>query len=133
VQLDHQAQVGRLLPELPEFGLSLRYRPTEFTQVNAGVNRVLVKRAVDLLDPQPGERVGDLFCGIGNFALALATRGANVLGMEGSSTWSACRRQRARQSARGPAHFIAHDLYDGRRALARLGHRQASSTPRDGA
>ena len=54
---------------LPEFGLALGFRPTEFTQVNAGVNRVLVRRAVDLLDPRPGERVGDLFCGLGNFTL----------------------------------------------------------------
>jgi len=61
---------------LPEFGIALRFGPTEFTQVNAGVNRVLVKRAVDLLDLQAGERVGDLFCGIGNFTLAIASRGA---------------------------------------------------------
>ena len=82
---------------LPEFGLRLRFGPTEFTQVNAGVNRVLVKRAVDMLDPRPGERVGDLFCGLGNFSLPLATRGAHVIGMEGSPGLVArAQRQRAR-------------------------------------
>jgi len=64
---------------LPEFGVRLAFGPTEFTQVNAGVNRALVKRAVDLLDPRAGERVGDLFCGLGNFTLPLATRGATVV------------------------------------------------------
>src|SRR5205085_10032268 len=69
---------------LPEFGVRLAFGPTEFTQVNAGVNRVLVRRSVDLLDPRPGERVGDLFCGLGNFSLPIATRGAQVVGMEGA-------------------------------------------------
>ncbi|HKQ28981.1 MAG TPA: 23S rRNA (uracil(1939)-C(5))-methyltransferase RlmD [Burkholderiales bacterium] len=69
---------------LPEFGLRLHFRPTDFTQVNHGVNRILVSRAVRLLDPRPGERVADLFCGIGNFSLPLATRGAEVIGFEGS-------------------------------------------------
>jgi 23S rRNA (uracil1939-C5)-methyltransferase len=122
---------------LPEFGLSLRYRPTEFTQVNAGVNRVLVKRAVDLLDPQPGERVGDLFCGIGNFTLALATRGADVTGMEGSPQLVARATENAKLNGlENRARFIAHDLYtDAVGALARLGHvdKLLIDPPRDGA
>jgi len=69
---------------LPEFGVRIGFRPTEFTQVNHAVNRVLVSRAVRLLDPQPGERVADLFCGLGNFSLPLAARGARVIGFEGS-------------------------------------------------
>src|SRR6185503_1537274 len=65
---------GELYYDLPEFGLRLRFGPTDFTQVNQGVNRILVSRAVRLLDPQPGERIADLFCGLGNFSLPLATR-----------------------------------------------------------
>jgi 23S rRNA (uracil1939-C5)-methyltransferase len=80
---------------LPEFGLRLAFRPTDFTQVNHGVNRILVSRAVRLLDPQPGERIADLFCGLGNFSLPLATRGAEVIGFEGSSDLV----ERARQNA----------------------------------
>jgi len=86
---------GELYYELPEFGLRLAFRPTDFTQVNHGINRVLVSRAVRLLDPQPGERVADLFCGLGNFSLPLATRGAQVIGFEGSSDLV----ERARQNA----------------------------------
>ena len=123
--------------KLPEFGLSLRYRPTEFTQVNAGVNRVLVKRAVDLLDPRPGERVGDLFCGIGNFTLALASRGADVIGMEGAPQLVARAAENAKLNGlEALVHFIAHDLYtDAVGALERLGRvdKLLIDPPRDGA
>jgi 23S rRNA (uracil1939-C5)-methyltransferase len=77
--------VSELHYELPEFGLRLSFRPTEFTQVNFAMNRVLVSRAVRLLDPRPGERVADLFCGLGNFSLPMATRGSLVIGFEGSA------------------------------------------------
>jgi 23S rRNA (uracil1939-C5)-methyltransferase len=122
---------------LPEFGVRMGYRPTEFTQVNAGVNRVLVKRAVDMLDPQPGERVGDLFCGLGNFSLPLATRGAHVIGMEGSESLV----QRARDNAKlnglaDGTEFVAYDLYaDAEGALRKLGRvdKLLIDPPRDGA
>ena len=69
---------------LPEFDVVLPFRPTEFTQVNAEINRVMVRRAIALLDPRPGERIGDLFCGLGNFTLPIARRGAFAVGVEGS-------------------------------------------------
>jgi 23S rRNA (uracil1939-C5)-methyltransferase len=104
-----QPSTSELYYELPEFGVRVHFRPTDFTQVNAGVNRVLVSRAVRLLDPQPGERVADLFCGLGNFSLALAARGAQVLGFEGSAELV----ERARQNAslnRLGVQFEAMDL-----------------------
>ena len=79
----HPAQ-SELYYELPEFGLRIHFRPTEFTQVNFAMNRVLVSRALRLLDPQPGERVSDLFCGLGNFSLPLAKHGVQVVGFEGN-------------------------------------------------
>lgn len=81
--------------ELPEFGVRIHFRPTDFTQVNHAMNRILVSRAVRLLDPQPGERVADLFCGLGNFSLPLAARGAAVVGFEGNRDLV----ERARQNA----------------------------------
>jgi 23S rRNA (uracil1939-C5)-methyltransferase len=69
---------------LPEFDLRLQFRPTDFTQVNVDINRLLIRRAMQLLDPQPGERIADLFCGLGNFSLPIARRGAHVIGVEGS-------------------------------------------------
>ena len=70
---------------LPEFGVSMPFRPTDFTQVNPAINAALVARAVRLLDPRPTERVADLFCGLGNFTLPLATRARETLGVEGSA------------------------------------------------
>ncbi|HEX2540579.1 MAG TPA: 23S rRNA (uracil(1939)-C(5))-methyltransferase RlmD [Caldimonas sp.] len=69
---------------LPEFGVRMPFRPTDFTQVNHQVNEALVSRAVRLLAPGPDERVVDWFCGLGNFSLPLATRSGSVLGVEGS-------------------------------------------------
>ena len=96
--------------ELPEFGLRIHFRPTDFTQVNHAMNRILVSRAVRLLDPQPGERVADLFCGLGNFSLPLAARGAHVVGFEGNRELV----ERARQNAAANgliAQFEVLDLF----------------------
>jgi 23S rRNA (uracil1939-C5)-methyltransferase len=80
---------------LPDFGLELLFHPTEFTQVNHGVNSMLVRRAMALLKPSAGERIADLFCGLGNFTLPIARLGARVLGVEGSAALV----KRARENA----------------------------------
>jgi 23S rRNA (uracil1939-C5)-methyltransferase len=94
--------------ELPEFGVRIAFRPTEFTQVNFAVNRVLVSRAIRLLDPQPGERIADLFCGLGNFSLPLAARGARVIGFEGSAALI----DRARANARDNGLTVQFEVAD---------------------
>jgi 23S rRNA (uracil1939-C5)-methyltransferase len=71
---------------LPEFGITMPFKPTDFTQVNPQINRVLVSRALRLLDVRADERVIDWFCGLGNFTLPLATQAREVLGIEGSET-----------------------------------------------
>jgi 23S rRNA (uracil1939-C5)-methyltransferase len=80
---------------LPEFGVRMPFKPTDFTQVNPHINRVLVTRALALLEAQPHERVIDWFCGLGNFTLPLATRARQVHGVEGSVVLV----QRARDNA----------------------------------
>jgi 23S rRNA (uracil1939-C5)-methyltransferase len=80
---------------LPEFGITMPFAPTEFTQVNSDMNRLMVSRAMRLLSPQPGERIADFFCGLGNFTLPIARSGAQVLGVEGSEALV----RRARQNA----------------------------------
>ncbi len=95
---------------LPEFAVRIAFRPTEFTQVNFAMNRVLVSRALRLLDVQPGERIADLFCGLGNFSLPLGRRGAQVIGFEGSKELV----NRARQNAAANgvvAQFEVVDLF----------------------
>ena len=74
----------KLTYRLRDFDVEMPYYPTEFTQVNPEINNVMVSRALRLLDPQAGERIADMFCGIGNFTLPIARSGATVHGMEGS-------------------------------------------------
>jgi 23S rRNA (uracil1939-C5)-methyltransferase len=96
--------------DLPDFDVRVHFRPTDFTQVNHAVNRRLVARALELLDPQPGERIGDLFCGLGNFSLPIARRGAQVIGFEGSR--ELVERARANAAANGlVAQFEVMDLF----------------------
>jgi 23S rRNA (uracil1939-C5)-methyltransferase len=122
---------------LPEFDLRIRFAPTDFTQVNHAVNRVLVRCALALLDPQPGERIADMFCGVGNFTLAIARRGAITVGVEGSA--ELVRRAADNAEANGlsaAASFVEMDIYriDAGR-FAELGRfdRMLLDPPRDGA
>lgn len=98
---------------LPEFGLCMPFKPTDFTQVNHQINTVLVGRAIRLLAPAAHERVIDWFCGLGNFTLPLATAAAEVLGVEGSETLVA--RSRENAAANGLAaktRFEARNLFE---------------------
>src|SRR5690606_28496176 len=78
------AHAGTRAYAMPEFGLRMPYRPTDFTQVNHAINRAMVSRALNLLGTQPCGRVPDLLCGAGSLALALPTRARRVVGVEGS-------------------------------------------------
>ena len=81
----HPLDAPALSYSLPEFGITMPFAPSEFTQVNSALNRVMISRAMRLLDPQPGERIADFFCGLGNFTLPIARSGAQVVGIEGSA------------------------------------------------
>lgn len=76
-----QALYYRLLDNL-----TLYFKPYHFTQVNPAMNNKMVKQALSLLDLQGDEQVLDLFCGLGNFTLALATQAQNVIGVEGDKS-----------------------------------------------
>ena len=103
---------------LPEFGITMPFKPTDFTQVNPHINRVLVGRALRLLDAKKHERVIDWFCGLGNFTLPIATLAGEVLGIEGSETLVARSRenqalnQRGRATPLAPTQFAARDLFE---------------------
>ena len=134
---------------LPEFGITMPFAPTEFTQVNSEMNRLMVSRAMRLLAPQPGERIADFFCGLGNFTLPIARSGAQVLGIEGSAALV----KRAEQNAaynnlaesplshqgrvgEGVAQFHAMNLFEMDEAtLVQLGRfdKWLVDPPRDGA
>lgn len=117
-------ETGPLAYSLPQFGVSMPFRPTDFTQVNPHINRVLVSRALALLDVQPHERVIDWFCGLGNFTLPLATQAREVLGVEGAESLVARSRENLafnveRKRAAAPVKqalaatkFVARNLFE---------------------
>lgn len=100
----------RLHYALPDFGLEMAFHPMDFTQVNAGINRRMVKLALELLEPQQGERVLDLFSGLGNFTLPLATRAGEVIGVEGSQAMADRGMENARRNGLANVQFHAQDL-----------------------
>lgn len=95
---------------LPQWDLELAWRPGDFVQVNAPVNEAMIAQALDWLAPQPGERVLDLFCGLGNFALPLARNGASVVGVEGVQGMVERARSNAAHNGLQTAHFYQADL-----------------------
>ncbi|MFZ5565957.1 MAG: 23S rRNA (uracil(1939)-C(5))-methyltransferase RlmD [Pseudomonadota bacterium] len=105
---------------LPEFGISMPFKPTDFTQVNPHINRVLVTRALRLLEVQKHERVIDWFCGLGNFTLPLATQAREVLGIEGSEALVARSRENLKHNqalrpagqALAATDFVARNLFE---------------------
>ena len=98
---------------LPEFGLTMPFRPTDFTQVNPMINGVLVGQAVRLLEPRSGERIADLFCGLGNFSLPIARRGAFVTGVEGSAVLCARAHEAARANGLDAStRFLTANLFE---------------------
>jgi len=110
-------QSSDLVYELPSFGVTMPFKPADFTQVNPYINDVLVSRALSLLKVQPDERVIDWFCGLGNFTLPLATLAAEVLGIEGSDTLvkratDNYAQFKATQPTAAPTQFVERNLFE---------------------
>lgn len=100
----------RLHYALPAYDVELEFQPTDFTQVNAELNRAMIDRAVDMLDLQAEDRVLDLFCGLGNFSLPLARRAAAVVGVEGEEGLVQRARENAQRNGLTNVEFHAVDL-----------------------
>lgn len=97
---------------LPEYGIRVAYRPDDFTQINHRMNALMVSRAMQALSPQPGERIIDWFCGLGNFSLPAARLGATVLGIEGVAAMAERAADNARRNGLADhCRFEAADLF----------------------
>ena len=133
----HAEQADSLYYRLPQFGLTMPYKPTDFTQVNYFINRSLIAKALNLLDVQVDDRVADLFCGLGNFTLPLATLSREVVGIEGSSALTDRALQAASQHGlQNKTRFATLNLFEVDVAwLRELGHfdRMLIDPPREGA
>jgi 23S rRNA (uracil1939-C5)-methyltransferase len=110
------AEEAQLSFPIPEFDLRLQFRPLDFIQVNAGLNQKMIADALQLLDAQSGDRVLDLFCGLGNFTLPLARGVREVVGVEGDAGLVQRARDNARHNGIDNAQFHAADLAQDLRA-----------------
>lgn len=122
---------------LPEFAVRIGFLPTDFTQVNHAVNRILVRRAMDLLGPQENDFIGDFFCGLGNFTLPIARLGARVFGVEGNEQLVGRARQNADFNGLS-CQFDTANLFEEEQcgnAIARMGPltKALIDPPREGA
>lgn len=122
---------------LPEFGVRMPFKPTDFTQVNHQINRALVHKALTLLEVQPQDRVADLFCGLGNFTLPLATQAREVVGIEGSTVLTTRALENAKANGLdAKTTFYTRNLFEvTSQDLVELGafDRMLIDPPRDGA
>jgi 23S rRNA (uracil1939-C5)-methyltransferase len=101
-----------LLYRLPEQQVELEFTPIDFIQINAGVNRAMVSRALELLQPTATDQILDLFCGLGNFTIPLARQAGRVLGIEGAANLVQRARENALRNGVDNIQFVAADLND---------------------
>lgn len=105
-------QHERLTYTLPDYGLEFLFHPLDFTQINLGMNRIMVKQALALLDVKTNETVLDLFCGIGNFTLPLARLAKHVTGVEGGMEMVLRGQDNAKHNGIDNAAFHAANLME---------------------
>lgn len=105
-------QPSRLFYSLPEVNLELDFLPGDFTQVNTDINRKMVHRALEMLAPGQNDTVLDLFCGVGNFTLPLASRARSVTGVEGDAGLVQRARENARRNGLENVEFFSANLYE---------------------
>lgn len=101
-----------LLYEVPDFDIKVEFLPTDFIQVNGGINQQLISQAVKLLDIQSTDSVLDLFCGVGNFTLPLARKAGNVVGVEGDKALVERAKQNKKLNGLGNVDFHFGDLFN---------------------
>jgi 23S rRNA (uracil1939-C5)-methyltransferase len=105
----------RLAFAVPADDIELEFQPLDFVQVNAGMNLRMLARTLELLDPQPTDRVLDLFCGLGNFTLPIARHVAEVVGIEGEYGLVQRARENAMRNGLTNTQFHVANLFEGQR------------------
>lgn len=105
--------VRQLFYALPDDAIRIDFEPGDFIQINAGINRAMIRAALDAAGIEPTDAVLDLYCGLGNFSLPVARRAARVLGVDGAAPLIARAARNAVSNGIGNARFVAADLEQG--------------------
>lgn len=105
-----QDGVERLFYQLPAYNLTMGFYPLDFTQINPELNRKMIAQAIKLLQVNADDHILDLFCGLGNFTLPLATVAASVTGVEGSEAMVARAYENAQRNSISNVSFYSADL-----------------------
>lgn len=100
----------RLRYALPEYNINMLFHPADFTQVNAEMNQKMIAQAIQYLQPQPEDKILDLFCGLGNFSLPLAKHCQKVIGIEGDKNSVLRAEENARFNKITNTEFYSMDL-----------------------
>ena len=100
----------RLIYSLPKQNIEMLFHPCDFTQVNQEINRQMINRAIELLEPQPTDHILDLFCGLGNFSIPLAKHCQSVTGIEGNKTAVMRAEENAQHNDIKNVHFLTANL-----------------------
>jgi 23S rRNA (uracil1939-C5)-methyltransferase len=122
--------------QLPEQAIEIRFQPTDFTQVNIAINKQMVARVLDMLELTAGDRVLDLFCGLGNFTLPMAREAGSVVGVEGEAGLVERARENTVLNGLENVTFFTADLADDCRETAWAGgdyNKVLLDPPRSGA
>lgn len=101
-----------LFYRLEDRDITVQFEPTDFVQVNAGINAKMVNLAIEALALAPGHDVLDLFCGLGNFSLAMARDVATVTGVEGEAALTQRAAENARLNGIGNVSYHTSNLFD---------------------
>ncbi|VAX09919.1 23S rRNA (uracil(1939)-C(5))-methyltransferase [hydrothermal vent metagenome] len=105
-------EAANLTYAIPDFDVELKFLPSDFTQVNSGINRLMVRRAIDMLELKSDDRVLELFCGLGNFTLPLAKNAGSVVAVEGDPGLVARARENAQRNGIENTTFYTANLYE---------------------
>jgi 23S rRNA (uracil1939-C5)-methyltransferase len=105
-------ETASLSYHLPQYDITLAFRPNDFTQVNTAINQAMINRAFELLEPQPTDQVLELFCGLGNFSLPLARQVKQLSAVEGDAALINRARENAERNGIHNIDFHVANLMD---------------------
>lgn len=88
----------------------VNFASSDFIQINHDVNDAMISQALAWLAISPSDSVLDLFCGLGNFSLALANKAKLVIGVEGVQVMVDKASENAQRNGHHNCQFYQADL-----------------------